>query len=174
MKLDLWHHNNLAGVAIVPRTHTDTTPIAINGTGIAAALGFEPWRIADQLTFLAIGGTVDASLTTAPHVYVQGLKRSDGTTWETVKQKDGTTDLEFTAALLLDAAVGGLENSRILGVIDLSDWKSETYMDIRLRMTVTPGSAKLWEFGAAWILSALKDRVINQTDDMYTKLHGTF
>lgn len=126
----------------------------VNGPTIS-----EPWSHGRQIAFTLNGGAVAANGSLA--VKVQGLKRSDGTTWEALKEHDGVTDLQFTPTLLDDA--GAIETSAILGTLDLGDLDGTTYKAIRLSFTENGGAG-----GGAFLIGA-----IYQIYDLYTHPSGT-
>ena len=110
----------------------------------------EPWRVGRQISFLLVGGDHGAAATAT--CKVQGLKRSDGTTWENLKESDGTTDLEFTASKLADTAE--LEDGTLLGTMHLSTVDGSTYEAMRLLYTRGAQAVDV-EIGAAYIISDL-------------------
>lgn len=151
-----WQHSNKPIAHIVPKSVTNTTAA---GDWIV-----EPWKLANQLTFLFMGGawaaTVDGS------AVIQGRKRSDGSA-VTLKEKDGVTNLALTATYLDDAGAG--ENGLIPGTIPLEDIDSETYDAVRMLYTEAGNAAAL--ICVVAILSGFKERPSGTTDDLFSKAH---
>jgi len=160
MKGNNFHHANKSGLALAPQSVNNAT---VTGPAIE-----EPWRSGNQLSFILLGGAfasgVDGAMT------VQGLRRDDGTTWEALKESDGTTDLAFTATLLDDA--GGLEGGSVVGTLPFdSGGYEETYKSVRLSYTESGSAAAL--IGAAYVISDLRGKVSGQSDDLFSKArHG--
>lgn len=94
-----------------------TTPV--NGTAIV-----RPWERGRLLTVTAFCGALVAAdaLTTTFQV-----RRLGTSTWDTVKENDGTTNLGFTVAKLSDT--GAAETGVIFGSIDLSRLKAGTNLN---------------------------------------------
>jgi len=146
-----------AGIALPTQSISNTT---VNGSEIK-----EPWTLGRQLVLTLVGGAIATGGTNA--CTIQGLKRSDGTTWEALKEKDGTTDLKFTAAKLQDAAA--LENGIVRGCIPLARVKAGTYKSIRVSFAVTGAFATL--VGASYEIVDLFELDQAATDDLFAKLH---
>ena len=108
----------------------------INNATVNGADIVEPWQTGRQVVFLVNGGAWPA--TTDFRARVQGKRRSDGV-WETVKGKDGATDLEFTQAKLDDAGAG--ENGALLGTLYLNEVDSDVYSAVRLSLQNTVATA---------------------------------
>lgn len=155
LKGNNFFHNNKTGTALQPQSVSNTT--------VAGETIVEPWRIGRQITFILLGGAFASSANGA--CTVQGLRRDDGTTWEALKESDGTTDLEFTATALDDG--GALEGDRLLGTIDMGDIDGETYEAIRLSFEEDATAAML--VGAAYVISDLYARPSGDTDDLFSK-----
>lgn len=149
---------------MVPQSVTGTTTVA--GKTIT-----EPWQRGRQIKFLPLIGAISGALTT-PRLIIQGLKRSDGTTWEALKQKDGTTDLEFTVAKLANAGTGEVDGY-LFGSIDFTQMKvGETYGAIRTFFSVTAGSETILigcGFEIFDLYAQMNDVVV---DDLQTKANG--
>lgn len=150
------HHENVfAGVAFVPAA-VDDSP-AVNGPAIS-----EPWRLGRNLAFHMLAGAMAA--TDAMTITVQGLLRSDGTTWEAVKDKDGN-NLIFTVAKASDGAA--LENGHLLGTVDLERFDANTYKSIRL--SAVNAVAQNVTLAAAYEISDLYSHPSGQVDDLLSK-----
>jgi len=115
-------------------------PQAVNNTTANGDTITEPWREGRRLAIIATAGALPNAVT----IGVEGLLRSDGTTWENVKAKDGTTDLEWSESTATDVEVAEL---------DLQDLDSDTYKAIRV--TVTNGSASNCLVGVVGVISEL-------------------
>lgn len=151
-------HAVLAGVALVPQSVNNA---AVNGVEIK-----EPWKKGRQISFLFLGGAFGASVTAT--CKVQGLKRSDGTTWEALKESDGSTDLAFTASKLSDTAQA--ENGSILGTLDMSRIDGDTYKSIRVVYDNDVAQAALVAIG--YIISDLYTHPSGTADDLFSKQTG--
>lgn len=141
--------------------------LAPQSVGQASASGAtisEPWRIGRQISFILLGGVFGTAV--AATCKLEGLLRSDGATWQTLKQDDGITDLGFTASKLADTAA--LELGALLGTVDVSRLDSTTYKAIRLKYTQST-SAVTALIGAAYVISDLYSRPSTQTDDLFSK-----
>lgn len=106
--------------------HPILKPTAVNNTTVDGAAISEPWRDGRRIVFgirADIPGSSDLSCK------VIGKKRSDGN-WEAVLDKAGA-EILFPGAKLEDATDG--ETVGLLGELDLSRFKAETYSDISLR-----------------------------------------
>jgi len=152
-----FYQHSKPGIALATQSISNTT---VNGAAI-----LEPWSIGRQLVITLVGGAIAAGGTNA--CTVQGLKRSDGTTWEALKQKDGTTDLIFTASKLQDTAQ--LENGVVRGCIPLDRVKGSVYKSIRISFAVTGAFATL--VGASYEIVDLHEMDEVATDDLFSKLH---
>ncbi len=153
-----FHHNHKSYLALKPKSVTNTTH---EGETIS-----EPWKIGHLLTFLFLGGAFAATVDGA--IVIQGLKRSDGTTWEALKDKDGN-NLVVTPTKLDDG--GALENGIIVGSIPTEDIDSGTYMAVRAHYTES-GNAAALVAGAA-IITGLRDVPSGDTDDLLSKVHAS-
>jgi hypothetical protein len=160
MRGNNFQHKVLAGVALVPQSVGQAT---VNGATIS-----EPWKKAKQISFILIGGVFGTAV--AATCKVQGLRRSDGTTWDNLKQWDTTTDLGFTASKLADAAE--LENGYLLGTLDLTQLDGVTYKALRLQYIQATGSVTAL-MGAAFVLSDLYVEPGGQADDLFSKMQST-
>lgn len=154
MKGNNFHHHTITGVSIPPQTVTDA---AVAGNAIP-----EPWKYCRQVAFLLLGGAQAA--TVAATCVFQAQQISDDA-WVTLKEHDGTTDLEITAALLGDTAQ--IENGRILGTLDVSKIDSETYKAVRCLYTETGVAAAL--IAVAHIAYELISKVSGESDDLFAK-----
>lgn len=152
---NFWHATK-TGVALAPQT------VAAAGTGTGATIA-EPWVYGRQITFLLMAGAIGSSATAT--CKVQGLRRDDGTTWEALKEDDGSTDLAFTAASMNDA--GAFENGMLRGTIDFSRISATTYKAIRLIFAATTQS---YLVSAAYVISDLYQHPSGDTDDLFAKL----
>lgn len=155
-------HNNDVGTALVPQSIASAATV----TGPAIT---EPWNRGRQLSFILLGGAFGA--TTSLAITVQGLRRDDGTTWEALKQSDGTTNLTFTEANLDDG--DAIENGYVLGTVDLADVDSATYEAMRLSVTENGGGANTVLLAAAYSISDLYKRPSGETDDLFSKAHAS-
>jgi len=145
-----------AGIALPTQSISNTT---VNGSEIK-----EPWTLGRQLVLTLVGGAIAAGGTNA--CTVQGLKRSDGTTWEALLDKAGAS-LIFTASKLQDTAQ--LENGIVRGCIPLDRVKAGTYKSIRVSFAVTGAFATL--VGASYEIVDLFELDQAATDDLFGKLH---
>lgn len=152
-------HANIHGVALVPQSVTNTN--------VAGATILEPWKKGRWLTFIFIGGAWAATVN--GKLEVQGLARSDGVTWATLTEADGTTDLEFLATLLDDGGAG--ENGAFIGSLDLTHIDGVTYKAVRLKYTESGNAAAL--VGAAYYISGLYSEPGGDTDYLYAKTRYT-
>lgn len=121
-------HANVYGLALAPQS---ITAAAANGASIV-----EPWKDGRWLNFILNGGVFVAA--SVGEAKIQGLLRSDGTTWEDVLNKDGTV-LKFPDAVTSKG--GALEGGTILGSIDLTAIDGDTYKALRVVFTVTGAPA---------------------------------
>lgn len=101
------HEMLVPGLAVAPQ--------AIGTTPVVGAAIVRPWELGRFLSFLAIGGALVAS--DALTVTVKA-RRKGTTTYDAIKESDGSTDLAFTVAKLSDT--GEVENGAVLGTIDLN------------------------------------------------------
>lgn len=157
MKGDNLHHKVIVQSAI--------SPVSIsNGaaTGIAIA---EPWKKARQLGVILQGGAFSAGATAT--CAVQGLLRSDGTTWETIKNAAGT-DITYTAAELADASA--LDGGAYLGTLPLADVDSSKYKSLRILFTATHATATML-VGASFVLFDLIREPSGQADKLFALAH---
>jgi len=153
-----FYQHSKAGIALAAQSISNTT---VNGAAIV-----EPWAIGRQLVLTLVGGAIAAGGTNV--CTIQGLKRSDGTTWEALKQKDGTTDLTFTSTKINDTQQ--LENGIVRGCIPLDRVKAGTYKSIRVSFAVTGAFATL--VGASYEIVDLFELDQAATDDLFGKLHA--
>jgi len=154
-----FHHEVICGLAFAAQSKAATG--TSNGSTIS-----EPWRKGRQISFVCVGGAfaTNASL----EIKVQGLKRSDGTTWEDIADGDGVNDLQITASLLDDGDTGGLENGVLIGSLDLTAMDSTTYKAIRLAVSENGGSgggAAL--LGIAYLIYDLYEHPSGTVDQMF-------
>lgn len=154
LKGNNFHHRHKVGVALVPQSVGQATVV---GPAIT-----EPWRTGRQVSFILLGGVLGAAV--AITAKIEGLKRSDGTTWEALKQNDGTTDLVFPTAKTADAAA--LENGALLGTVDVSRILGETYSAIRLSLAQATASVTAL-VGAAYVISDVHEHPTGQVDDLF-------
>jgi len=155
MKGNNFFHDAFCGVALVPQSVTNTSAVGVTIK--------EPWTRGRQIAFLLMGGAQAA--TVDGKMEIQGLQRDDGTTWATLKEYDGSTDLEFTVTLLDDA--GDFENGLVLGTIPLSHVDSETYSAIRVKYTEGGNAASLICVG--YVIYDLFEKPSGMTDDLFSK-----
>lgn len=153
-----FHHSHLIGLALAPQSVNNAV---VNGAAIA-----EPWSLGRLLSFILIGGAFGTAATGT--LIVQGLKRSDGTTWEALKDKDNAT-LAFPVADLADA--GPLEAGAILGSVPLGRVDGITYKSVRLVYDNDVAVAVL--IGAAYVISDLYAEPSGQADHLFALLHKT-
>lgn len=153
-------HRQYVGLALAAQSIAAAA--TVNGADIT-----EPQRKGRQITFILTGGAIAAN--GSLQVLIKGKKRSDGT-YVTLKKKDGTTDLEFTATLMDDATQ--LENGVIIGTLDMGDVDWETYGGLRLTAIENGGSgggAVL--LAASYVISDLFTEPSGMTDDIFAKAH---
>lgn len=153
-----FQHSHLCGLALAPQSVNNAV---VNGAEIK-----EPWSLARQLTFIVTGGAFGTAATGT--LKVQGLKRSDGTTWEALKDKDGN-DLAFPVADVADA--GPLENGCVIGTLPLGRVDGVTYKSVRLVYDNDVAVAVL--IGASYVLSDLYVEPSGQADRLFALLHKT-
>lgn len=160
LKGNNFFHHAKVGSALLSQS------IAAAGTANGVTI-LEPWRIGRQLSFLLTAGAMGASSSLT--CTVQGLRRDDGTTWEAVKESDGTTNLAFTPTDLDDA--GALETQGyLLGTMDLNHFDGETYKAVRI-VIVNDGTPAV-VMGASYIISDLyKMSDAEGAADLFDKLH---
>lgn len=156
MKGSNFHHQVILGQALKPQTLNGAT---VNGGAIT-----EPWRKAKQIAFIVNGG--DFATNFDLRLKIQGLRRSDGTTWETLKEADGVTDLEFTATKYDNGGAG--EAAAILGTMPLNDTDGKTYKALRIQ-SVEAGSAN-GIVGISYLLFELRKKPSGQVDDLFAKV----
>lgn len=151
------------GVAIVPQSVTTAT---VDGATIT-----EPHLLGRQIMFVLLGGAIAATVT-GIICRVQGQKRSDST-WATLKENDGTTDLAFTAAKIQDGTA--FELGSIIGTVPLDKkrgtggFDGEIYKAIRLQFVAGGTGAAL--VAADYSISdiyAMRDD--DGIDDIYAKV----
>lgn len=142
------HQHWIPGLSIAPQAIGTT---AANGTALV-----RPWEKARLLSFIMIGGALGAA---DAYTAVVQARRQGTSTWDDVKEADGTTNLQFTASKTSDT--GALENGYVFGTVDLSRLRSGVnlnsayeYDAIRISVTnannTTPGVV-----GVAHVLSDL-------------------
>lgn len=157
MKGNNFFHANRTGVAI--------KPVSLASAAATATQIDEPWKYGDQITFFLLAGVFAAGATAT--CTIQGLKRSDGTTWETIKNAAGT-DIGFTASELADG--GALETAGFFqGTLNLYDVDSTTYKALRILFTAGTANAQL--IAAAYVISDLKRVPSGQTDKLFALAH---
>jgi len=149
------HSNVVLGNAIPAQSIANAT---VNGSTILL-----PWKTGRQLSFLFVGGAFAASA--SGRLRIQQRAKVAGT-WSTMKENDGTTDLEFTVALLDDAGTG--ENGLLLGTLDLSRVDGATYDAIRVTFEAEHATATQL-VAVAYMISDLYSRPSSQTDDIRAK-----
>ena len=151
------HHQVLVLPAIPAQSIAAAT---VNGTALA-----EPQKKCGQLGIISLCGAFAS--TASGRLKVQGLLRSDGTTWEDVQDLNAV-DLEFPAAKFDDA--GAAENGALLGTIPMADWDGETYKSIRVQFIAeTAVVAQLVAVG--FVLFDLQLRPSGQTDELFLLVH---
>lgn len=155
MQSENFLENNVVGVAMVPKTVANS---AAPGSAIA-----EPWKIGRVLTFLLQAAAMASGDVLT--VTVQGLKRSDGATWEAITDIDGNA-LVFTAAKTSDGGV--MENGVVYGSIPIAKMDSVTYKSIRI--TAINAVAQNVVCSAAYVISDLFAAPPVQVDDLLSKV----
>lgn len=153
-----FQHEIKAGVALVPQSVANAT---INGATIS-----EPWKIGRQISFILVGGAFAASATAT--CAVQGLKRSDGTTWEALLNKNGVA-VAFPAAKLADTAA--LENGSLLGTLPLRDINNATYKALRITFTAIHATATML-VGCVYVISGARRLPSGQADELFAIAHA--
>ena len=138
------------GVALAPQTVS-------NGTASGPAIS-EPWKLGRQISFIAGFGDIGAATFT---LKVQGLLRSDGTTWEDV-QVD-STDLAFLSSKMTDAAAA--DGAALIGTLDLNVFDGVTYESIRLQ-GVESATANV-PIGVVYVISDLLRHPSGETDEIF-------
>lgn len=152
-------HQVIVSPAIPPQSITAAT---VNGNALS-----EPWRTARQLAIVFAGGAFTAL--SSGRLRLQGLLRSDGTTWEDI-QSLLSVDLEFPPAKLDDAGAG--ENGALLGTVDLSDINGVTYKS--LRVTYEEETAAVAQLvSIVYVLFDLYSHPSGQTDELFALLHDS-
>lgn len=157
MKGNNFFHANKVGIAIAP--------VSIASGAATAVVISEPWKLGEQLTFILQGGAFAAGATAT--CVVQGLLRSDGSTWEAHKNAVGT-DIAFAPAKL--AKGGALENGVLIGTIPVIDLDSSKYKAIRLLFTAGTANAQL--IGASYVISELRRVPSVMADELFAIAHA--
>lgn len=154
-----FHHMVSIGSAIAPQSVTNTS---VNGNSIV-----EPWKTARQLAFIIMGGafaaSVDGSFT------IQGLRRDDGSTWETLQDYDDPRQNLILSGAAYDDG-GSLENGVLLASMDVSRIDSDTYEAVRLVYTEGGNAAAL--IAVSYVLYDHYDRPSGQEDETFSRLQG--
>jgi len=160
LKGNNFFHHNKVGSALLSQS------IAAAATAAGVTIS-EPWRLGRQLSFILCAGAMGSSSSLT--CTVQGLRRDDGTTWEALKESDGSTNLAFTATDLDDA--GQLEtDGYLLGTIDLGYVDGETYKAVRVSITNDGTPAVV--MGAAYVISDLYRMAdADGAADLFDKVH---
>jgi hypothetical protein len=127
-----YFRNHITGLALAP---SDVNNETVNGATI-----LEPWTFGRSIAFQVILGTLADALV----VTVEGLLRSDGTTWQTVQDFTGAADLGFA----LTNTDGSADGTGVLGELDLGAIDSDTYKAIRL--SVVNDAAAICFIGATY------------------------
>lgn len=146
----------VVGMALTPQS---VGQASVNGSTIS-----EPWRIGRQLSIILLGGVFGTAVAATCKFY--GLRRSDGTTWDVLKEDNGSTDLAFTASKLADTAA--LEGGTLLGTIDVSKFDATTYKAIRIVYNQTTAAVTAL-VAACYVISDLYNHPGTQTDDVFSK-----
>ena len=152
MKGNNFHHKVVIGQSLAPQSVTSAT---VSGNPIV-----EPQRTARQIAFILQGGALAASENGA--FTLQGRLRSDGTTWETLKDKDGN-NLILQGAVYDDA--GALENGALLGTLRTDAYNTSTYEAVRIQFAESGGGAAL--IAVAHVLFDLRELPSGQTDQLF-------
>ena len=155
-----FHHSNQSFTALAPETLNDS---AQSGPAIV-----DPWRRGKAMTYILNGGALVAGGTLT--VAVEGRLRSDGATWEAIKEADGATALAFTPALLVDGAQ--LDGGVVNGTIPFSKIDGETYE--ALRLVATAAGTQNMPVSAVAVLHQFYERPSGDTDDLLEKLRSDF
>lgn len=152
MKGNNFHHKVTLGQSLAPQSVTNTT---VSGNPIV-----EPQRTARQIAFILQGGafaaTVNGTFT------LQGRLRSDGTTWQTLKDKDGS-NLALSGAVYNDG--GALENGALLGTLRTDAYDTDTYEAVRIQFTEGNNAAAL--IAVAHILFDQREVPSGQEDKLF-------
>lgn len=153
-------HTVLTGVALVPQSVGQAT---VNGVEIE-----EPWTKGRQISFFLLGGVFGAAA--SGRARIQGLLRSDGTTWQAINESDGTTPLEFTVTLLDDATQ--IENGSILGTLDLGMIDGDTHKSLRLTFEQETAAVTAL-IACGYIIFDTYKHPSGQVDDLFNKVRPT-
>ena len=157
MRGNNFHQVNVVGQSIAGQTITGVA--TVNGATIT-----EPWRDAAQIAFLLNVGAISATF--AGTVRFQGLKRSDGTTWENLKANNGTTDLTGGDAKLVDSGAG--EDATLLATLYLQRVLSDTYSAVRISVAGTV-AAQTIVIGVAHVLNGRIRNPSAQVDESFAQ-----
>jgi hypothetical protein len=140
------------GQSIAPQSISNAT---VSGNAIV-----EPQNRCTQIAFILQGGalaaTVDGSFT------FQGRLRSDGTTWQTLKDKDNN-NLILAGADWDDA--GKLENGSFVGTLRVDAVDFTTYEAVRVQFTEGATAAAL--IAVSHILFGFMEKPSGQTDELF-------
>lgn len=133
----------IAGLALKPQNVADT---AIKGEAIV-----KPWEKGRRILFTIIGAAMAANDSITAGIEIRRVGTS---TWDTVKESDGTTALAFDAAADGD---GTLENGAIVGELNLERLKfpSATYEYDAIRLSLINAVAQNVICGATYIIANL-------------------
>jgi hypothetical protein len=155
MKASNFYENNIVGVALKPGNVAAT---AVDGETIS-----EPWKKGRQISFLlqAAAMTTNDALT----ITVQGLKRSDGTTWEALKDLNAN-DLTFPTAKTADTKA--LENGVLIGSLPMAKLDADTYKAIRI--SAVNGAAHNVVCSALYVISDLYAYPSGMVDDLIAEV----
>ncbi|PHR91974.1 MAG: hypothetical protein COA69_09420 [Robiginitomaculum sp.] len=104
--------------------HLLLAPQAVGTSTVTGVEIIRPWESGRNLICMVIGGTLAAADAIAVTVMA---RRKGTTTWDNVKEDNGTTSLAFTVAKLSDG--GAVENGIVFGNINLARLKSGTNLD---------------------------------------------
>jgi len=152
MKGNNFHHKVTVGQSLAPQSVTNTT---VSGNPIV-----EPQKTSRQIAFIMQGGafaaTVDGSFT------LQGRLRSDGATWQTLKDKDGN-NIVLAGAVYDDG--GALENGALLGTLRTDAYDTATYEAVRIQFTEGGNAAAL--VAVAHVLFDQRELPSGQEDKLF-------
>lgn len=165
---------NLLSYEAVPLTLLKPTALTVGTAANGPAIS-EPWRTGRQLAIIA--SFVGATGQTSGELKLQGLRRSDGSTWDDLIEPDGSGVVRFDGSTKFatngayDANVAGTATAAGLGCLLLDDVKAATYSAIRVVFTATGGSGNPLVAVTGLICDTITHPVKGVTDELFKRSH---
>ena len=139
---------------------TSISSQAVNNTTVNGSAILEPWKEGHQIVFVMNIGALPGA--TSMTYTIQGRLRSDGATWQTLK--DASANNLALAGAKFDAG-GASENSTLLATLRCDAVDSGTYEAVRIIAANSAAAAAI--VGISHIIWDVYSRPTSQTDEIF-------